>query len=489
MSSEQDAGAHSTDATATHTAEVEIPQPLDDDDSGPRFALVIYSGTTTDVVRLRRNFQLIVGRDFPAHVLIDDVRISRQHARFWLQEGAVMVEDLDSRNGTRVNDARIKTATLAPGDEVLLGSARIALAMTRASAPSVFPASGAAIVLEDPNVVALYAVAKRAAVTELPVLVLGETGTGKEHLAKTIHAKSQRSGGPFRAINCGAIPPQLVESALFGHERGAFTGADRRSAGLFEDAAGGTVFLDEIAELPASAQAALLRVLEAKTFQRVGSTQELKADVRLVAATHCDLNAAVAEGTFRKDLLYRINTVTLELPPLRERRGEIEPLVERFLGECREEWGVRVDGIEPDALEHLRAYAWPGNIRQLRNAIELAALVAPLRRLRSEDLPAYLRQKRPSVAPAASAPTEARVPQVGLPSAAPIPLEQGLKSGLREYEARLILEALRRTGGRRRAAAKLLRIPTRTLYRRMQGLGLNPSSLDANDLEFDHESD
>ncbi|HKP58218.1 MAG TPA: sigma 54-interacting transcriptional regulator [Polyangiales bacterium] len=442
---------HTAAATITQTIDIELaPLEPDEDPTAPRLALVIHTRNAADVVRLRPDSQLVVGRDFPAQLRIDDPLISRQHARFSVRAGVVRIEDLDSRNGTHVNAVRISRTKLAPGDEVMLGRARIALIATRGAA-----APESEIVMRNPRVIETYALAKRAARADVPVLVLGETGTGKEHLAHSVHVHSPRSRGTWHAINCGTIPNGLVESVLFGHERGAFTGAERRNQGMFEAADGGTLFLDEVAELPASAQTALLRVLETGTFRRVGGNQDLKADVRVIAATHCDLNAAVAEGSFRADLLYRIDTIRLELPPLRERLDEIEPLAQHFLASCRQQWAVTTSEIEDAALARLQAYDWPGNIRQLRNAIERAALIAPGQLLRAQDLPAHVgaaREREP-----VSEPTGEAV---------------GLKSSLREFEARVIRQALEQNAGNRRAAARMLRVPMRTLYRRMQQLGV-----------------
>jgi DNA-binding NtrC family response regulator len=462
--------------TVTLTSEIEVPVTLDDEGLAQRFALVVYNGNTTEVVRLRANRSLVVGRDFPSQLQIDDPSVSRQHSRFVLQDGNVSVEDLGSRNGTRVNGKNIERVTLSPSDEIRVGSARIALAVTRTAPRS--QADADEVVLRNERVVATYELARRAARTDMPVLITGETGTGKEHLARTIHLESARSSGPWRAINCGAIPASLVESALFGHERGAFTGADKRATGLFEQAARGTLFLDEVAELPAAAQTALLRVLESKTYQRVGGREQLRTDVRIVAATHCDLERAVAEGAFREDLFYRINTVVLELPPLRERRDEIDALAQRFLADCVRQWGVKVEAIEPDAMARLRACEWPGNIRQLRNAIERATLVAPLSALRLQDLPAYVREGSDDAqsmpATAVQLPTAPTRPPSGAPSAELPPLsDAGLKPALRAYEATIIQQALRRTGGNRDAAAKLLRIPIRTLFRKLSELGVS----------------
>jgi transcriptional regulator with PAS, ATPase and Fis domain len=293
------------------------------------------------------------------------------------------------------------------------------------------------------------------------VLILGETGTGKEHLATTVHAESPRRGAPFKAINCGAIPEGLTESILFGHERGAFTGADRRSKGVFDEASGGVVFLDEIGELSTPAQKVLLRVLETKKMTRVGGTTEVDADARIVAATHCDLARMVDDGTFRADLLYRLNTIVIELPPLRERLDELDPLIDLFLQDVRKEWGIEVSGIDPDAMNLLKSYPWPGNIRQLRNVIERAAIVAKDARIRPADLPhAVFGDGEPVEAAEESTEAETEIPAAGL------------KPLIRGYEARVIATALRRTGGSRHAAAKLLRIPLRTLFRKMKTLGL-----------------
>jgi len=470
MTQDKEAEVSEPRRTVTLTSEIEVPIVLDEGGVPQRFALVVYNGSTTEVVRLQPGRPLVVGRDFPSHLQIDDVSVSRQHSRFLLQGASVSVEDLGSRNGTRVNSTRIKRATLSPSDDIRIGSARIALVVTRsAQPPSSEPDD---VVLRNARVLEIYSLARRAARTDMPVLITGETGTGKEHLAHTVHLHSARSAGPWRAVNCGAIPASLVESVLFGHERGAFTGADKRTAGLFEEAERGTLFLDEVAELPPAAQIALLRVLESKIYQRVGGSQQLRADVRIVAATHCDLERAVAEGAFRKDLLYRINTAALELPPLRDRRDEIDALAQRFLAECVRQWGVQIEAIEPDAMERLRAYEWPGNIRQLRNAIERATLVAPARALRVQDLPDYVRDEHaPTRQRSGPAPSTLQAAT----SEPPLMPDGGLKPALRAYEAELIEQALRYTGGNRTATAKLLRIPIRTLFRRLSELGVSES--------------
>jgi transcriptional regulator with GAF, ATPase, and Fis domain len=237
--------------------------------------------------------------------------------------------------------------------------------------PSVFDdLVGAAPALEA----ALSRVAK-VAPTDSTVLVTGETGTGKELVARAIHRRSQRAAQPFVSVNCAAVPPSLIASELFGHERGAFTGALQRRPGRFELAAGGTLFLDEVGELPAETQLALLRVLQEREFERVGGTRPIRADVRVIAATNRDLQAAIGEGTFRSDLFYRLNVFPIEIPPLRERTEDIRALVEHFVAHYAAKMGKSIRRISSDTLRFLEAYAWPGNVRELQNVIERSVIV------------------------------------------------------------------------------------------------------------------
>jgi formate hydrogenlyase transcriptional activator len=222
---------------------------------------------------------------------------------------------------------------------------------------------------------AVLARARKVAATDATVLVTGETGTGKELLARAIHAWSRRAGRPFVSVNCAAIPQTLIASELFGHERGAFTGALQRRRGRFELAAGGTLFLDEVGELPMETQLLLLRVLQEREFERIGGTASLPADVRIVAATNRDLVQAVAEGRFRSDLYYRLAVFPLEMPPLRERVADIGPMAEHFVRRCARQIGRTIRGIDPRSLELLEAHAWPGNVRELQNVIERSVIV------------------------------------------------------------------------------------------------------------------
>jgi transcriptional regulator with GAF, ATPase, and Fis domain len=215
----------------------------------------------------------------------------------------------------------------------------------------------------------------KVAPTDASVLITGETGTGKELVARAIHKRSQRSSKPFVSVNCAAIPRDLIASELFGHEKGSFTGAVQRRVGRFEMAQGGTIFLDEVGELPMETQIALLRVLQEHEFERVGGTRSIQTNVRVVAATNRDLRAAIAAGTFRSDLFYRLNVFPIEMPPLRDRREDIPELVEYFIDRCANDMGKNISGINNKSLELLQSYPWPGNIRELENVIERSVIM------------------------------------------------------------------------------------------------------------------
>ncbi len=306
----------------------------------------------------------------------------------------------------------------------------------------------------------------RLAPSDLPVLILGESGVGKELVAREIHRQSRRHGGPFVDLNCAAIPDTLLESELFGHEKGAFTGAESARAGLFEAADGGTLFLDEIGELPGGLQVKLLRVLETMTFFRIGGRKKVSVNVRLVTATNRDLGAEAQSGRFRADLYYRINAGAILVPALRSRREEIRPLAENFLGgvDARLRFG---DGV----LGALEGYAWPGNVRELRNVIERAALLARENTVRLEDLPweiGDLSSGRPAPAAPGAAPEEAA--SVSTPAA---PAAWSAAASLESVERQRILEVLENCHWRRGRAADILGISVRTLYRKIRAYGLD----------------
>lgn len=298
----------------------------------------------------------------------------------------------------------------------------------------------------------------RVAPTRTTVLITGESGSGKERVARAIHRRSDRSGRPFMVVNCGALPEALMESELFGHERGAFTGAQSRHRGLFREADGGTVLLDEVGELPASLQVKLLRFLQERTVRAVGATHEVAVDVRVLAATNRDVESDVATGKFRSDLYYRLNVIRIVLPPLRDRREDIPVLAERFMRRFADEMGKDLVGFTPDAVRALQAYPFPGNVRELENVVERAVALAGARVIGLGDFPSEVSGVAGSVTPALlTLPTEGT----------------RLEEVLSEVERRLMLAALERTGGVRKKAAELLGISFRSLRYRLkkQGLG------------------
>ncbi|MGE0593604.1 MAG: sigma 54-interacting transcriptional regulator [Vicinamibacterales bacterium] len=305
----------------------------------------------------------------------------------------------------------------------------------------------------------VLAQAARVAQTETTVLLTGESGTGKEVVARFIHQGSRRSGGPFVAINCAALPDQLLESELFGHERGAFTGAVSAKPGRIELANGGVLFLDEVGEMAPTVQAKLLRVLEQREFVRLGSTKLLHADIRVIAATNRDLHAAMRRGEFREDLYYRLGVFEIPLPPLRERRDDILELAQAFLEELGQTTGRRAAGISREAREYLLDYAWPGNVRELRNAIERAVILADGGHIRSEHLPV--------------APYRARPSAEDLTGAGPLPAG-GVD--IDAIERALVIKALTQARHNKTRAAKLLGLTRAQLYTRIEkyGLGSDP---------------
>lgn len=330
-------------------------------------------------------------------------------------------------------------------------------AQNRELATQLQPAGGLDRMLGDsPQMQTIFNRIRQVAPTQATVLIQGETGTGKELVARALHNLSPRSNAKFVAVNCAALSPQLMESELFGHEKGAFTGAVQRRIGRFEEADGGTLFLDEIGEIDIPTQVKLLRVLAERTIERVGSNTPIPVNVRVIAATNCNLEEMVAKGTFRLDLYQRLNVITVQLPPLRERSGDIVLMANAFLHELCAANGKEEKTLTRPALEHLRAYSWPGNVRQLRTAIEHGVVMSSTPVVDLPDLPEYLSGTDTT-------------PQQGqiIVSAPDFGLDNAPSLNLQYLEQQAILVALRRAGGNRTTAAELLGINRRTLQRKM----------------------
>ncbi|MBU1700842.1 MAG: sigma-54 dependent transcriptional regulator [Candidatus Eisenbacteria bacterium] len=308
------------------------------------------------------------------------------------------------------------------------------------------------IVGESDEMRRIYEQIRKVAPTSSSVLISGESGTGKEVVARAIHLNSQRKDRPFIRVNCGALAEGVLESELFGHERGAFTGAVRQRRGRFELAHDGSIFLDEISEIPPSIQVRLLRVLQEREFERVGGEETIKVNVRVMAATHRDLKKSVKEGKFREDLFYRLYVIPLHIPPLRERRGDIPSLCAHFLERLTKELGKKSLTMDPEALHLLNLYDWPGNVRELENVLERAAVLSEDERIRPRDLP-FQDQKRSQLIP---------LPE-GIPP---------LKEAVEEMEKQLIRRAVERAKGIKEEAARLLDLKPSTLYYKLEKYGL-----------------
>lgn len=334
------------------------------------------------------------------------------------------------------------------------------------------PSDGADIIVgRCPAMQEVYKSIGRIAPQEVTALIMGETGTGKELVARAIYQHSRRASGPFLAINCAAIPENLLESELLGHEKGAFTGADRRRIGKFEQCSGGTLFLDEIGDMTPLTQAKILRVLQDQQFERVGGNETIKTDVRIIAATNRDLQRMIADNSFRSDLYYRLSVFTITLPPLRERGEDLMLLVQYFLDRYGLELGKEIVQTSPEAVEMLRRYSWPGNLRELQSVIKQALLKSTGPVLLPEFLPQFVEAGTHS--------------QVETPGTVPSELDRLIEDGLRSnapdlYESvliqvkrRLLTRALQETGGNQLRAAKVLGISRSTLRNDLKSLGIS----------------
>lgn len=318
------------------------------------------------------------GNDF----VLSDKTVSRNHIEIEYTSDSFLLKDMHSTNGTYVNGTKVKEAYLAPGDVIKLGNTSIefqAFSETAKIEPSSNEVFGG-MVAKSRRMRQIFSIMEKISPTFATVVIEGETGTGKDLVARAVHEFSTRKNRPFMVFDCGSVAPNLIESELFGHEKGAFTGAIKSRRGAFEEAAGGTIFLDEIGELPLDLQPKLLRALEQREIRRVGANLPTTIDVRVICATNRDLKKEVAEGRFREDLYYRLSVVKIHIPPLRERPEDVPMIVEKILKDAKfnriADGGLRVTRVEDDALKVLQRYQWPGNVRELANIIERAVSFA-----------------------------------------------------------------------------------------------------------------
>lgn len=407
-----------------------------------------------------------IGKGFQNEAVIADNYISNQHCKVQLSGDRWFLKDLGSTNGTFCKDQRITEITIAGGEKIRLGQTEITFEVVE-EREKVRPGDEdhcGAMIGRSRAMRELFALVRRLAPTDATILIQGETGSGKELVARALHSLSPFATGPFVPINCGAISPELIESELFGHEKGAFTGAQATRKGAFESAEKGTLFLDEIGELPLELQPKLLRVLEQRVVQRVGSHTEIPVSCRLLAATHRDLKADAAHGRFREDLFFRLHVVPLRIPPLRDRAEDIPFLVGHFLAE-------KGNGasLSEGAFRRLQQYRWPGNVRELKNVLTRACLTGSTDALIDEQQIQFLQE-----GDLETVPSDATTPPIVAPS-----LERGGSTGLAnaslaDAERETILTKLRQCGWNKTRAAVELGIAKSTLFKKIKEYNLKP---------------
>jgi transcriptional regulator with GAF, ATPase, and Fis domain len=428
--------------------------------SFPRLIAVWPEGSLTR--DLPKDRALVVGRSAGVDVCVDHPSVSRRHFKVH-SSPALAVEDLGSFNGTSLGGKELTpnvTEPWPPGAVLEAGMATCFLqGATESKKTRRVQDSGQTAGKTSADMNAVSRIVDIVAPARISVILYGETGVGKELMAQRIHASSPRAGLPLLCLNCAALPDTLLESELFGFERGAFTGAVQAKPGLFESAEGGSILLDEVGDMPLGTQVKLLRVLESREVQRLGASRGRPFDVRILAATHRDLRERVAANAFRADLFYRLDGVTIRIPPLRERVGEIVPLAESFVAIACKELGKPIFALTRATKDALERYAWPGNIRELKNVVSRAALFAGSGPL---DLPHF-----------ESAPWTARAARSDSPVVPATRDEPSdLRTAVNDLERRRILSALEETGGNQTRAAKVLGISRRTLVDRLDTYGL-----------------
>jgi DNA-binding NtrC family response regulator len=400
---------------------------------------------------------VVIGADPSCDVPLNDDSVTKRHATVAATEGGFEVKDLGSKNGTWLDGVSLSRAVVPIGTTIRIGGTLVQL-LPSEEAIAIEPSEGesfGAMLGGSPAMRRVYAMLERASASNAPILLLGESGTGKELAARAIHEHSARRDGPLVVFDCGAASESLIEGELFGHKKGAFTGAHADRAGAFARAHGGTLFLDEIGDLPQALQPKLLRLLEHGEVTPLGASRSEQYDVRCIAATHRDLRGEVARGTFRGDLYYRLSVVEIALPPLRTRREDVALLVRRFLTAA----GASAEGVEGPVLQRLEAYGWPGNVRELRNVITRAVTFAP-RGAPFGKMPILL---NPQSSPSAETTPTARADQ---------PYHDAKSALIDRFEREYLSDLMKRAGDNISQAARLAGLERKYLYKLLERAGL-----------------
>ncbi len=445
--------------------------------------LVLQPGTPDAVEKMFDQSVITIGSEPENDVVLTDDTVSRRHCRIVQEENEYVAIDNGSTNGTFVNGVRIREAFLAPGQVIGIGSTQIRFQPVDEQIPVRPTASETfgSIVGRSLAMREIFGIIEKIAPTNATVVIEGETGTGKEVVARTIHDLSKRADRPFVVFDCGAVPESLIESELFGHEKGSFTGAVQTRKGLFEMAEGGTIFLDELGELTLDLQPKLLRVLEQREVRRVGANKSIPVNVRVIAATNRLLEDEVREGNFREDLFYRLSVVRLKLPALRERVEDIALLVRHFLHSQKfnreHDDSLRIETIAESALEAMQRYSWPGNVRELLNVVERAASFVEGNVLTPEDLPDY-------VVDASAAPPVRKTGANSAVTDAPkksrlveMPFKEAKEEWISSFERDYVAELLQRHQGNISQAAREADIDRKYFRKLMDKHGIDTSGL------------
>ncbi len=427
--------------------------------SAPRFRVVVTSGPDAGEGAVAHEGRLTIGTADGVSLRLTDPTVSRFHAELEATEHGIAVRDLGSTNGTSIGPATIREVLVRTGADIDVGRTKIRLFLDdeRAHLPASNATSLAGMIGTSALMRGVFDALQKAAPTTAPVLVTGESGTGKELAARAVHELSPRAGKAFEVVDCGGLPPTLIEAELFGHARGAFTGASGDREGAFERAEGGTIFLDELGELPIELQPKLLRVLGEREIRRVGGKKTRRVDVRVVAATNRDLRREVNAGRFRADLFYRLAVIHVRLPPLRERQGDLPALVRALLDTIAKERGLDA-AIEPDAalLDTLARHTWPGNVRELRNYLEQLLILHVAPEIQGDDRGA---SAGPIAAPSFEGLTD-------------LPLRTAKSELLERFERHYVTRLLEQTGGNVAEAARRAGVDRVTLFRTIRRYGL-----------------